>query len=132
MDDDERYSLAEAAELTGLTTQALARRIERGSLPAVKIDGRRFVSLHDLAEAGLVDPATRARPRWSSGKLDSGALAREIVAELNVRGFRILELEHRVEELLARTEDQQRQLDEARRERAELRREIGRLTNTRK
>jgi hypothetical protein len=132
MEEETRYSLAEAAELTGLTPQALARRIERGSLPAVKVDGRRFVSLEDLAGAGLVDPATGARPSWSSGKLDSGALAREIVGELNVRGFRILELERRVEELLARTEDQQRQLDEARRERAELRREVGRLTNPRK
>jgi excisionase family DNA binding protein len=128
VEENERYTLAEAAALTGLTPQALARRIERGSLPAVKIGGRRFVSLQDLAGAGLVDPATKARPSWSSGNLDSGALAREIVAELNARGFRILELERRLDELTARAEDQQRQLDQAKRERAELRREIGRLT----
>jgi hypothetical protein len=128
VEENERYTLAEAAALTGLTPQALARRIERGSLPAVKISGRRFVSLQDLAGAGLVDPATKARPSWSSGNLDSGALAREIVAELNARGFRILELERRLDELTARAEDQQRQLDQAKRERAELRREIGRLT----
>jgi hypothetical protein len=125
--EEERYSLAEAAALTGLTSQALARRIERGSLPAVKINGRRFVALADLAAAGLLDPATGARPRWADAHLDSAALAREIVAELTARGLRILELERRLEALARRTEQQQRQLDEAKAERAELRSQIEQL-----
>lgn len=132
--EEERYSLAEAAALTGLTSQALARRIERGSLPAVKVNGRRFVALRDLAAAGLLDPATRRRPRWAEPHLDSAALARELVAELTARGLRIFELERRLDELTSRTEQQQRELDqakqeraEAKKERAELRRHIERL-----
>ena len=34
MTDEERYTIAEASRLTGLSKRALARRIERGQLPA--------------------------------------------------------------------------------------------------
>jgi excisionase family DNA binding protein len=124
--DEERYTLSEAAALTGLTTQALARRIERGSLPATKVDGRRFVRLEDLAAAGLLDPATQGRPRWADG-VDAGVLAREIVTELTLRGLRIRELERRIEQLGEMTDRQQKELDQGKRERAELRRQIERL-----
>lgn len=126
--EEERYTLAQAAGLTGLTPQALARRIERGSLPAVKVDRRRFVTLRDLAAAGLLDPATRARPRWANDRLDSATLARELVAELSARGLRIFELERRVDELTARTEAEQRELDEAKRERIDLNRALEQVT----
>jgi hypothetical protein len=129
--EEDRYSLAEAAAMTGMTSQALARRIERGSLPAVKINGRRFVALADLAAAGLLDPTTRARPKWAEPGFEAAALAREVVAELTARGLRILELERRLEALAEMTEQQQRELDEARKERAELRRRIERLQKRR-
>jgi excisionase family DNA binding protein len=130
--EEERFTLAEAARLTGLTSQALARRIERGSLPAAKVGGRRYVKLRDLAAAGLLDPATRTRPRWADARLDSAALARELIGELTARGLRIFELERRLDDLASRTEEQQLQLDEAKRERAELRSQIERLEKRRK
>jgi hypothetical protein len=132
VEEDERFTLAEASRLTGLTSQALARRIERGSLAATKVGGRRYVKLRDLASAGLLDPATRTRPRWADARLDSAALARELISELTARGLRIFELERRLDELASRTEEQQLQLDEAKRERAELRRQLEGLEKRRK
>ena len=49
-------TLAEAAEQTGLSAKALARRVERGTLRAVHDDqGRRVVPRAELDRAGLLD-----------------------------------------------------------------------------
>jgi len=47
-------TLAQAAEQTGLTAAALARRVERGTLRAVLIDGKRRVPVSELERAGLL------------------------------------------------------------------------------
>lgn len=49
------YTISEAAELTGLSRKALARRIERGSIRCVVRDGRRRIPLAELVRAGLLD-----------------------------------------------------------------------------
>lgn len=48
------YTIAEAAELTGLTRKALARRVERGSLQSLVRGGRRMIPHAELVRAGLV------------------------------------------------------------------------------
>ena len=49
-------TIREAASETGLSTKALARRVERGTLRAVKDDqGRRVVPRAELERAGLFD-----------------------------------------------------------------------------
>jgi excisionase family DNA binding protein len=55
-------SLAEAAELTGVTRRAIEGRVERGRLPHVKQGSRRYVRLEDLYAAGLLamDPGPTA------------------------------------------------------------------------
>jgi hypothetical protein len=47
-------TLPEAAELTGLSPDALAKRIARGTLPSEKEGTRRVVPLAALYAAGLV------------------------------------------------------------------------------
>jgi excisionase family DNA binding protein len=54
------YTVSEAAELTGLSRKALARRIERGSLRCVVRDGRRRIPLAELVRAGLVEDEEHA------------------------------------------------------------------------
>jgi excisionase family DNA binding protein len=75
------YTITEAAELTGLSRKAVARRVERGSLRSVVRNGRRRIPRSELVRAGLLeegeqrprtaDPAAPFLPRPSSG----GALA---------------------------------------------------------
>lgn len=130
---DDRLTLAEAAELTGLTPRALARRIERGSLPAEKNDeGRRTVTRGDLASAGLLDLATGKPPAWGRrGNPPAERLAQAILDELNARGVRIFELERGHEEQAAQIEELRRELREAKRERGELRRELKKASRER-
>ncbi|MGH7483435.1 MAG: helix-turn-helix domain-containing protein [Longimicrobiales bacterium] len=122
-------TLAEAAELTGLTQRALARRIERGSLPAQKnAGGRRTVTRRDLASAGLLDLATGRPPAWTRrGNPPADQLAQAILDELNARGVRIFELERGHEDQAVQIEELRHELREANRERAELRGEIEKL-----
>jgi excisionase family DNA binding protein len=54
------YTVSEAADLTGLSRKAIARRIERGSLRCVLRDGRRRIPLAELVRAGLVEDDERA------------------------------------------------------------------------
>lgn len=49
--------VAEAAELTGLSKKALRSRIERGTLPAIKRDGKRVIPVAELRRQGLLVPA---------------------------------------------------------------------------
>ena len=48
------YTISEAAELTGLSRKALARRVERGSLQYVVRDGRRRIPVAELVRVGLL------------------------------------------------------------------------------
>jgi excisionase family DNA binding protein len=75
------YTITEAAELTGISRKAIARRVERGSLRSVVRNGRRRIPRSELVRAGLlgedgeqprpIDPDAPVMPRPSPG----GALA---------------------------------------------------------
>ena len=75
------YTITEAAELTGMSRKAVARRVERGSLRSVVRNGRRRIPRSELVRAGLLeegeqrprsdDPAATFLPHPSAG----GALA---------------------------------------------------------
>jgi excisionase family DNA binding protein len=58
------YTITEAAELTGLSRKAIARRVERGSLRSVVRNGRRRIPRSELARAGLLEEG-ETRPRES-------------------------------------------------------------------
>lgn len=48
------YDLIEAGELTGISRNALAARIQRGSIPGIKRGGKCYVTHFDLAWHGLI------------------------------------------------------------------------------
>ncbi len=48
------YTIAEAAEVTGLSRKAIARRVERGSLQSLVRGGRRMIPHAELMRAGLL------------------------------------------------------------------------------
>lgn len=56
----ELLTISEAAVITGLSVKALARRIERGSIPAERHAGRRAVRRGELERLGLTGPGSRA------------------------------------------------------------------------
>jgi excisionase family DNA binding protein len=133
VDASREVTVAEAAELTGLTKRAIARRIERGGLPAQrKQNGRRYVRIRDLAEAGLLDLAAGKPPPWRADQVDPKAVARELVQTLIRQGIELNELRLQLEAL----EDESRrqdanlleQIEQARRERRELRAQIEQLS----
>jgi excisionase family DNA binding protein len=55
------FTVSEAAELTGLSRKALARRIERGSIRCVVRDGRRRIPVAELVRVGLLDNEEHAQ-----------------------------------------------------------------------
>jgi excisionase family DNA binding protein len=140
-----RYTIAEASALTGLSKRALARRIERGQLPAVKVGRLRYIEARALAEAGLLDLTTGEPPSWVVLRPPPDAVAREIVQTLVRQGIEL----HELQRSFAALGDESRrdhirlgdEIEEARRERealraaleqaelhiAELRRQIERL-----
>ena len=123
-----RYTIAEASELTGLSKRALARRIERGQLPATK-DGRlRYVQARDLADAGLLNPMTGARPEWARQRVDPTVVAKEIVQTLVRQSVELHELRQQIRSLIEESRHDDRELraeiERARRERRELRRTL--------
>jgi excisionase family DNA binding protein len=48
------YTISEAAELTGLTRKAIARRVERGSIRSLVRNGRRRIPHSELLRTGLL------------------------------------------------------------------------------
>ena len=95
------YTIGEAADLTGLSRKAIARRVERGSLQSLVRGGRRMIPRAELARAGLipeegeidemvVGPVNALTPHPSTGNdhaatAESAALAavvRELVERL--------------------------------------------------
>jgi len=132
IDANGEVTIAEAAELSGLTKRAIARRIERGGLPARrKKDGRRYVRVRDLAKRGLVDLVTGGPPAWRAEQVDAKAVAREVVQTLISQGIELNELRQRLEALEEESrrqdDDLLEQIEQARRERAELRRQVEQL-----
>ncbi len=121
------YTIAEAAEATGLSRKAIARRLERGSLRSLVRNGRRLVPRSELVRAGLL-PEEGAAPEPVptpqspvAGADDAGspevmlaALMRELLDRLERQGNEIasyraitaqaesLHLEREVSELRAR------------------------------
>jgi excisionase family DNA binding protein len=122
---DTKLTIAEASELTGLSKRALARRIERGQLPASKEGGLRRIEARKLADAGLLDLATGRPPPWGGKRMDSGAVAREIVETLVRQSIELHELRSRLDSFVSesrRDDDLIRaELERAQREREELR-----------
>ena len=117
-----RYTIAEASSLTGLSKRALARRIERGQLPATKEGGLRYIGARDLADAGLLNPATGARPEWARHRADPSAVAKEIVQTLVRQSVELHELQRQVRALIEESRNDDRELrDEIERARAERR-----------
>jgi DNA-binding transcriptional MerR regulator len=135
MSADESFTLAEAARLTGLSTRAIARRIERGSLPASKRNGRRIVTLRALVEAGLIDPATRERPAWSRQGVDPAEVARELIETVIRQAIDLHALRQAIGDVADASErghaEQAAALEAARQEREELRRKIAAMDEDR-
>jgi DNA-binding transcriptional MerR regulator len=135
MPADESFTLAEAARLTGLSTRALARRVERGSLPASKRNGRRIVTLRALVEAGLIDPATRERPAWSRQCVDPAEVARELIETVIRQAIDLHALRQAIGDVADASErghaEQAAALEAARQEREELRRKIAAMDEDR-
>lgn len=52
---EDTLSIADAAQLTGLSKTALRRRVERGTIASVRRDGRVRVLAEGLRRAGLID-----------------------------------------------------------------------------
>jgi excisionase family DNA binding protein len=50
-------TIAEASRLTGLPKDAIRGRVDRGELRAVRRGGLRRISVDELAERGLLEPA---------------------------------------------------------------------------
>lgn len=119
------YTIAEAAELTGLSRKAIARRLERGSLRSLVRNGRRLVPRSELVRSGLIseEGTPQAAPSSQSpvaaGETGSpdvmlAALMRELLDRLERQGNEIasyraitaqaesLHLEREVGELRAR------------------------------
>jgi excisionase family DNA binding protein len=104
-------TLREAADATGLTTKALQRRIDRGTLRAVLTGGRRRVPLSELYRAGLIEPeeprpappaaAAAGPPGGAAGQGPAPAPEQPPVGEM-------------IAELIARLERQAEQIGELR------------------
>jgi len=133
--EEESFTLAEAAHLTGLTTRAIARRVERGSLPARKHNGRRMVTLRALVEAGLIDPATKERPAWSREGLDPAEVARELIETVIRQAIDLHDLRQAIGDVADASQrghsEQAAALEVARQEREELRRKIAAMDEDR-
>lgn len=56
------YTISEAAELTGMSRKAIARRVERGSLRSVVRNGRRRIPRSELVRSGLLADASQTTP----------------------------------------------------------------------
>jgi excisionase family DNA binding protein len=118
------FTIAEAAELTGLSRKAVARRVERGSLRSVVRNGRRRIPRSELVRAGLLPDGDQAAPeggpgalllpRPGPGSLDTAAGSEDVLAVL-------------VRELLDRLERQSAEMAQMRALTAEA--ESLRLTN---
>jgi hypothetical protein len=74
-------TIRDASRATGLSIKALRRRVERGTLPARMIEGRRRVPMSELLRAGLLvtGPGERQAPHGPPSEAVS-VLARRVAA----------------------------------------------------
>ena len=78
-------SIRDAALATGLSPKALRRRIERGTLASVMVDGRRRIPRDDLILRGLLE--SRKTARRGSGNGNGGRDLSPGVLEDRLRGL---------------------------------------------
>ena len=123
-----KYTIAEASELTGLSKRALARRIERGQLPASKEAGLRYVDSGDLVAAGLLDPVTGRARAWTGHRIKPDEVAKEIVETLVRQSVELHELRRQLRSLIEESRhddiELRAELERARGERQALRRAV--------
>jgi DNA-binding transcriptional MerR regulator len=88
-------SIRDAALATGLTPKALRRRIERGTLRSVMVDGRRRIAMEELLERGLLVPLDAdGRPRVARPvQQRPGAAANALAERLRMLERRVAALE---------------------------------------
>jgi excisionase family DNA binding protein len=91
-------TISEAAELTGLSRKAMARRVERGSIRSVLRSGRRLIPRSELVRVGLL-------PREGITQLADSVLSQSRAVSDEVSGEQSL-LEVLVRELLDRVQRQ--------------------------
>jgi excisionase family DNA binding protein len=78
------YTITEAADVTGVSRKAIARRVERGSLRSVVRNGRRRIPRSELVRAGLLDGGDYQPPE---GNPDAPFLPRPVpIGELSEAG----------------------------------------------
>lgn len=128
------YTIAEAAELTGLSRKALARRVERGSLRSVVRNRRRLIPRSELVRAGLV--TDEREERGMEGGVERGDTGLPAVTAESETALVLL-----VRDLMERVERQANELAQfraltvqaeslrAERELAELRTRLAHLEN---
>jgi Helix-turn-helix domain len=63
------YSITEAADITGLSRKAIARRVERGSLRSLVRNGRRRIPRSELTRAGLLPESDPEAPEFDPASL---------------------------------------------------------------
>jgi len=79
----ERVPLAEAARRLGITITACRKRVARGSLPAVKLDGHWFIDLDGVGTSRPVDAGSpRGVVRGTPAGEDTGTPPPALVAVL--------------------------------------------------
>jgi excisionase family DNA binding protein len=90
-------TIREASQATGLSIKAVRGRVERGSLAAVNVGGRRRIALDELLRAGLL----RTEPPADTGKQGTppGYPATEECAVLAVVLQRLDDLAAEVEQI---------------------------------
>jgi excisionase family DNA binding protein len=115
------YTIAEAAEATGLTEKAIRWRVDRGSIRAATQGGVRRIPASELIRAGLLDASGEPAPRVIQGQLPRRG-SPGVVIDVNALVARIETLttevaEHRLlaaqAESAAKTEASAREVAEA-------------------
>src|SRR5215210_5506659 len=90
-------SIRDAALATGLTPKALRRRIERGTLRSVMVDGRRRIAMEELLERGLLVPLDAdGRPRLARPVQRPTAGANALTERLRLLERRVSALEEQL------------------------------------
>jgi hypothetical protein len=75
-------SLADCARATGLSVKAIRRRIERGTLESVLLDGRRRIPVSALVGAGLlIEGLDRGGRGSTQGYVQPAAVVQQLVAQ---------------------------------------------------
>lgn len=93
------YTIAEAADLVGLSRKAVARRVERGSLRSVVRNGRRLIPRSELVRTGLL-------PDEGTGRGGEAELAELPVPSATPEGESTTALVGLVRDLMERLERQ--------------------------